>query len=55
MATYWSSCPKGANDVVAELCGFEPGTHVVGLVYLGWPTGTAEEPARPAVEVRFFA
>ena len=27
LASYWGSCPKGANDVVAELCGFEPGTH----------------------------
>jgi len=55
LATYWGSCAKGANDVVAELCGFEPGTFVVGLVYLGWPTDTAEVPARPAADVHFLA
>ena len=55
LATYWGSCAKGANDAVAELCGFEPGTFVVGLVYLGWPIDTAEVPVRPAVDVRFFA
>lgn len=54
LATYWGSCAKGANDDVADLCGFEPGTHVLGLVYLGWPTGVAEVPARPPIEVRFL-
>ena len=42
LASYWSSCPKGANDVVAELCGFEPGTHISALIYLGWATTTVE-------------
>jgi nitroreductase len=49
LATYWGSCPKGANAVVAELCGFEPGTHVAALIYLGWSTEDAVAPARPAV------
>ncbi len=51
LATYWGSCPKGANDVVAELCGFEPGTHVSAIIYLGWATSTVEPPDRPPVEV----
>jgi nitroreductase len=51
LATYWGSCPKGANDVVAELCRFEPGTHVAAIIYLGWTNGTVETPGRPAVEV----
>jgi nitroreductase len=55
LATFWGSVAKGANDAVAEVCGFEPGTHVLGLVYLGWPTGTADAPERPPVEVRFIA
>jgi nitroreductase len=55
VATFWSSCPKGANDVVAQLCGFESETHVVGLVYLGWAAGAVEEPARPPVEVRYLS
>lgn len=51
LATYWGSCPKGANDSVAELCGFEPGTHVTAIVYLGWPTTAPEPPERPQVTV----
>lgn len=47
LATYWGSCPKGANDPVVELCGFEPGTHVTAIIYLGWPTTSPEPPARP--------
>jgi nitroreductase len=55
LATYWGSCAKGANDVVAELCGFEPGTFILGLVYLGWPVDTAEAPVRPVADVHFHA
>jgi len=51
LASYWGSCPKGANDVVAELCGFEPGTHISALIYLGWATSTVETPGRPAPDV----
>ncbi|HAP77275.1 MAG TPA: hypothetical protein DCR14_14470 [Acidimicrobiaceae bacterium] len=51
LASYWGSCPKGANDVVAELCGFEPGTHVAAIVYLGWATDSPEPPERPAVQL----
>jgi len=55
LASYWGSCPKGANDVVAELCGFEPGTHISALIYLGWATSTVESPSRPAPEVHVIA
>jgi nitroreductase len=51
LATYWGSCPKGANDVVAQLCGFEADTHITALIYLGWATTTVESPARPAPHV----
>ncbi len=40
----WSSPTKGANDVTAEFCGFEPNTHVLGIVYFGWPT--RDQPVR---------
>jgi nitroreductase len=49
LASYWSSCPKGANEPVVELCGFEAGTTVVALVYLGWPAGQVPVPERPPV------
>jgi nitroreductase len=51
LATYWGSCPKGANDVVASLCGFEPGTHVAAIIYLGWaddsPVAVPDRPPAP--------
>lgn len=51
LASYWGSCPKGANDAVGELCGFEPGTHVAALIYLGWADADADVavPGRPPV------
>ena len=51
LASYWSSCPKGANDAVVELCEFEPGTHISALVYLGWATTEVASPGRPAPEL----
>jgi nitroreductase len=55
LASYWSSCPKGANDPVAALCGFPPGSTVIALIYLGWPLREAEVPPRPALEIRRIA
>lgn len=47
LATYWGSCPRGANDPVAQFCGFDPGTAIVSLMYLGWATSTISPPPRP--------
>jgi nitroreductase len=51
LASYWGSCPKGTNDAVADLCGFEHGTHVAAIIYLGWASSTVEAPSRPPVEL----
>ncbi len=51
LASYWGSCPKGANDPVAELCGFEPGTYVAAIIYLGWATDDVATPERPKIHV----
>lgn len=51
LATYWGSCPKGADDVVADWCGFEPDTHVAAIIYLGWATTEVAAPPRPAVQL----
>ena len=53
LATYWGSCPKGANDTVVDLCGFEPGTHIAALVYLGWATSEVAPPDRPSPAITF--
>ena len=51
LASYWSTCPKGANDPVADLCGFESGTphRRPDLPRLG--DITVEAPPRPAPDV----
>ena len=54
LATYWGSCPKGANDPVAQFCSFEPGTTVVCIMYLGWATSTVEAPERPQPSVNYL-
>jgi nitroreductase len=51
LASYWGSCPKGCNDAVAALCGFEPGTHVAAIIYLGWATEHVAAPERPPVQL----
>ncbi len=48
IATFWSSCPRGCNEVVADFSGFAQDTSVVGIVYLGYTAHTIEAPARPA-------
>jgi pimeloyl-ACP methyl ester carboxylesterase/nitroreductase len=51
LATYWGSCPKGANDPLVEWCGWEDGTHVAALIYLGWASSRAAAPARPPAPI----
>lgn len=53
LASYWSSCPKGASAAVAQWCGFDDDTDIVALVYLGWADGNeVAVPERPPVVVR---
>lgn len=54
LATYWGSCPKGANDPVAQFCSFEPGTTVVCIMYLGWATSTVEALERPQPSINYL-
>lgn len=51
VATYWGSCPSGANDDVVAFCDFEPDTTVMSLTYVGWATDEAVAPERPAPTV----
>lgn len=54
LASYWSSCPKGANDDIADFCGFAAGTLIVSLIYVGWPIRSVEAPERPSAEIHYF-
>ena len=51
LASYWGSCPEVAQNAVRELCGFEHGTHITALIYLGWANGSVEAPARPSLNL----
>jgi nitroreductase len=37
LASYWTSCVLEAHPAIAEFCGFEPTTHITGIIHLGWP------------------
>lgn len=54
LAALWGSPMRGANATINDVCGFEPDTEVLGLVYLGWPTGVVETPVRPAPAVNWL-
>ena len=51
LASFWSSCPKGAEPAVAEFCGFAADTAIVAMVYLGWPTDVPKAFERPAPRI----
>jgi nitroreductase len=52
LASFWSTPPVADGAAVRELCGFDPGDRIVGVVYLGWPNGDVERPQRPSPDVR---
>ena len=54
LAALWGSPMRGANAAINNVCGFPADTEVLGLVYLGWPTGTVESPGRPAPDVNWL-
>ena len=54
LGSFWSSCPKGANDDVAKHCGWPEGTHITAMIYLGWPTRTLPERERPEPAITYF-
>jgi nitroreductase len=55
LATYWGSCPKGADSAVNALVGWDSGTHVSALIYLGWANGAVAPPERPAPDLTLLA
>jgi nitroreductase len=54
LGSYWSSCSPEMWPVVSELCGFEAGTAVIGLIYLGWLIGDVPVPERPVPALRII-
>jgi nitroreductase len=48
LASYWSTPPVHRGRRTLAVCGFEPDTQLVAVIYLGWPNGSVEAPPRPA-------
>jgi nitroreductase len=52
LAGYWSTPPLPEPPATLELCRFDPGAHLIGVVSLGWPNNEhVDTPVRPAVEL----
>ncbi|MFI0461441.1 MAG: nitroreductase family protein [Ilumatobacteraceae bacterium] len=51
LAALWGSPAKGANNAITTLCSMEPTDHVMGIVYLGWPTQSVAAPLRPNINI----
>lgn len=51
LAALWGSPAKGANGAITTLCSMEPTDHVMGIVYLGWPTQSVSASLRPDITV----
>jgi nitroreductase len=47
LASFWSTPALTRPPAVLELCGFDAGDRLVGIVYLGWAAQPCPPPARP--------
>jgi len=54
LAALWGSPADGANDAINKLCSFDDDVDVIGLVYVGHPSGEVEQPVRPATPLTWF-
>ncbi|MGA9275879.1 nitroreductase family protein [Ilumatobacter sp.] len=51
LATFWSTPALSEPPRVLDLCGFDAGDRVVGIIYLGWAEQSCDAPERPPVEL----
>jgi nitroreductase len=54
LAALWGSPAKGANDAITALCSMDLTDHVIGIIYLGWPTQSVAAPERPINQVSYL-
>lgn len=54
MTALWGSPAKKTNQAMTQFCNFSDTDHVVGIVYLGWPTTQPEMRVRPEPIVNWF-
>jgi nitroreductase len=51
LAALWGSPAKGANTAITALCSMDSTDHVMGIIYIGWPTQSVAAPQRPDISV----
>lgn len=51
LASFWSTPALAQPPSVLELCGFEPGDRLVGIIYLGWAAQPCAAPERPRLPI----
>ena len=51
LASFWSTPALPRPKAVLDLCGFDPGDRLVGMIYLGWATQDCPAPERPPVSI----
>ena len=51
LAALWGSPAKGANNAITSLCSMESTDHVMGIIYVGWPTQSVAAPLRPNINI----
>lgn len=51
LASFWSTPALTHPPKVLDLCRFDPDDRIVGVIYLGWPSGEPPTPERPPVRV----
>lgn len=51
IAALWGSPAKGANGAITTLCSMESTDHVMGIIYLGWPSQSVSTQERPNTQV----
>jgi nitroreductase len=55
LASYWASLAEDLTDAARRFAGLDPDHDLVGLVYLGWPSGSVAAPQRPAPEITWLS
>jgi nitroreductase len=55
LASFWSTAAVMQGNHSLSLCRFDPGTRIIGVIYLGWPISQVEAPARPPVALSHIA
>ena len=52
LASFWSTAPVLDGPHTLDLCGFEPGVRIIGIIYLGWAESVPAGVERPTAAVR---